>query len=197
MALRQGQLPIFIIILLALVFSSFKAIGVQNYEFVLYIGVIVFFFVLIYFTNEKTKLSNGVLWGLAVWALLHLSGGLLVVNGSVLYKFVLINIFENSNFIILRFDQFVHFFGFFIATFLCYDLIKPHLGGELTLKISFLIFLMSVGLGSINEVIEFMAVLIMPETGVGGYYNTLWDLVFNSLGSLLAILWINFHKSLA
>ena len=35
-------------------------------------------------------------------------------------------------------------------------------------------------------IIEFGAVLALPETGVGGYYNTAIDLVANGLGALLA-----------
>lgn len=42
------------------------------------------------------------------------------------------------------------------------------------------------GFGAANEVIEFLATIILPETNVGGYENTGWDLVANFVGSLLA-----------
>ena len=35
------------------------------------------------------------------------------------------------------------------------------------------------GFGALNEVVEFIAVLTIPETNVGGYENTGWDLVAN------------------
>ena len=43
------------------------------------------------------------------------------------------------------------------------------------------------GMGALNEVVEFMAVLNAPETGVGGYFNTALDLTFNMLGVLFAL----------
>jgi hypothetical protein len=34
----------------------------------------------------------------------------------------------------------------------------------------------------------------VPETGVGGYENTLWDLVFNLLGALAAVVVIGLRS---
>ena len=42
------------------------------------------------------------------------------------------------------------------------------------------------GFGALNEVIEFAATQLLPNTNVGGYVNTGWDLVFNLLGSTIA-----------
>ena len=44
------------------------------------------------------------------------------------------------------------------------------------------------GLGAVNEIIEFIAVLSFPDTNVGGYLNTSLDLVFNALGAMVAML---------
>ena len=46
------------------------------------------------------------------------------------------------------------------------------------------------GLGATNEVVEFAATLLMPETNVGGYMNTGWDLVSNLIGATTAATWI-------
>ena len=43
------------------------------------------------------------------------------------------------------------------------------------------------GGGAINELIEFGTVLALPETGVGGYDNTMMDFVFNLLGAQQAV----------
>jgi len=45
-----------------------------------------------------------------------------------------------------------------------------------------LVVLMGSGIGAVNEIIEFIAVKSVPETNVGGYDNTLWDLIFNLFG---------------
>jgi hypothetical protein len=44
------------------------------------------------------------------------------------------------------------------------------------------------GFGALNEVIEFIAVLTIPNTNVGGYENTGWDLVANLVGTIIAAL---------
>ena len=49
------------------------------------------------------------------------------------------------------------------------------------------------GLGSLNELIEFAATLTVPETNVGGYINTGWDLVSNCVGALTAVTLIWIH----
>ena len=41
-------------------------------------------------------------------------------------------------------------------------------------------------LGAGNEVVEFIATLVMPDTNVGGYENTGWDLVSNLIGTVIA-----------
>ena len=38
-----------------------------------------------------------------------------------------------------------------------------------------------------DEIIEFIAVLSVPDTNVGGYYNTALDLCFNALGAVIAV----------
>ena len=44
----------------------------------------------------------------------------------------------------------------------------------------------SLGFGALNEIVEFTAVLLVPETNVGGYMNTGWDLVSNFVGIIIA-----------
>ncbi len=129
------------------------------------------------------------LWGLTFWGMMHMCGGILRVDGEVLYSLQLI-----PNF--LRFDQFVHFFGFGIATLVCHHLLKSHLKSDLprSLTLAVLIVLMGSGVGAVNEILEFIAVKIVPETGVGGYENTMWDLVFNLLGALTAVAYLRLRS---
>jgi putative membrane protein len=53
---------------------------------------------------------------------------------------------------------------------------------------------MGSGLGAINEVLEFLAVVSVPDTNVGGYENTALDLVCNLLGALLAVIFLAFRR---
>jgi hypothetical protein len=47
-----------------------------------------------------------------------------------------------------------------------------------------------VGFGAINEMVEFLATRVVPDTNVGGFENTGWDLVANTVGAALAALWV-------
>jgi putative membrane protein len=43
------------------------------------------------------------------------------------------------------------------------------------------------GFSIINEIIEFLAAVNLPETGVGGYENTVLDMIFNLTGAAIAV----------
>ena len=45
--------------------------------------------------------------------------------------------------------------------------------------------MIGLGFGGLNEIIEFGATVISPNTGVGGYVNTALDLVADLIGALL------------
>ena len=49
------------------------------------------------------------------------------------------------------------------------------------------------GFGALNEVVEFIAVLCIPDPNVGGDENTGWDLVANFVGSVIAALALRFR----
>ena len=169
-------------------------LSIKNFEFVWYILITVGIFLLIVFTIQKSKFDDFILWGLTLWGLLHMLGGGLIVNGETLYKFI-IPIVQSGDFVILRFDQIVHFIGFGVGTFVGFHLIKPYLGKNTNWKVVYpLIVLIGMGLGVVNEIVEFIAVVTFPQTGVGGYYNTGLDLIFNTLGSIGAVFIIHYRR---
>jgi hypothetical protein len=50
------------------------------------------------------------------------------------------------------------------------------------------------GFGAMNEVIEFAATILVPQTNVGGYMNTGWDLVANLVGCAVAAVAIRLRE---
>ena len=52
----------------------------------------------------------------------------------------------------------------------------------------------SMGIGGLNEVIEFFLTLTLPETNIGGYINTGWDLVSNLAGVVVACCLIGWNR---
>ena len=127
--------------------------------------------------------------GLTLWGLAHMAGGGVRVGDGVLYSYVVVPLANSGELAILKYDQIVHFYGFGVATLVLWHVLRrnfPILDGTKTI-FAFAV-LGGMGLGAVNELIEFTAVLVFPNTNVGGYFNTALDLVFNTLGALTAAL---------
>lgn len=190
----KKYLPIIIFNLIYISGFSIYYLNKENYEFLLYVGVIILFFILLLSTIHKTKLSKFTLIGLSIWGLMHMSGGGLIINNDVLYNLILIPISDTLS--IFKYDQLVHAFGFGITTLLSYELLKPHLKTEKFQGAIILISIMAAsGFGALNEIVEFIATIITPETNVGGYINTSLDLVFNLIGATIAAIIIKISSS--
>jgi len=166
-------------------------ISIRNFEFLWYIGVIMFFFVLILFTLHRSRFDYVILAGLSLWGFLHLAGGSLMVDGGILYNWEVLPLFEVSGSTVLKFDHIVHSFGFGVSALVLYHLILPYLNNAVNWKVLFTIIVVAAaGLGALNEAVEFIAVIFVPETNVGGYTNTALDIVFNFLGAIVAVVLI-------
>ncbi|MEZ4156819.1 MAG: DUF2238 domain-containing protein [Candidatus Paceibacterota bacterium] len=184
-----------------LVFSAIYTVAFATYyiyqgdfEFLWYVAVLVGLFLLILFTLNRSKFDRVALWGLSLWGLLHMAGGGIVIGGNVLYAFTLIPFVTDGEMTILKYDQFVHMFGFGVATVVGWQLLSPHLLKTFSRKaIYFLLILIGAGFGVLNEIVEFIAVLSFPETGVGGYVNTSLDLVSNTVGAIAAVFFIHYY----
>lgn len=185
MLLTPRELPVLIANALYIPAFTVVALRTGNIEFLLYVAVVLVVGGLILWKQRTVRFGLPILWGLTLWGLLHMAGGNIRVGGGVLYGFQLIPRY-------LKFDQFVHCLGFGVATLVCHHLLRPLLreGAERRTVVYLLVLLMGTGFGAMNEIIEFVAVLTMPETGVGGYDNTMWDLAFNLLGAVLAVSWV-------
>lgn len=180
----RDDLPVILFSVLYMVVFVCVALTRKNYEFVLYAGVVVILAIWILAKQPTVRFGKLILWGLSLWGLLHMAGGNIRVGDSVLYNVQLIPA-------ILRYDQLVHALGFGTATLVCHHVLTgfmiPNLRPSASLVI--LVAMMGCGVGAVNEIVEFIAVKAMPETNVGGYENTLWDLVFNLIGSSIAAIW--------
>jgi putative membrane protein len=159
----------------------------ENYEFLSYVGVIILIIILMTCLNSRYNISLGSLLGLSIWGILHLAGGYFIIGENVLYGFWI--------FSFLRFDMFVHAFGFGFATLISYYIIKPSFNAKKNrIKLSIFLIFIGMGLGSLNEIVEFIMVVLLPKTGVGGYENTMLDIVFNTFGAIIAVIYINLKK---
>jgi uncharacterized membrane protein YagU involved in acid resistance len=164
----------------------------QNDEFVFYFLVMCVLIVAVGAVHFRVRLHIGALWGLSMWGLAHMAGGLMPVPESWPIKggsHVLYNWWIVPG--MLKYDQLVHAYGFGLVTWICWQSLRGAFRSRgLTVKPTFGLLALCVaggmGFGAANEVVEFTAALALPGTNVGGYENTGWDLVANLVGCLLA-----------
>ena len=188
--IRRELYPPFIATIAMLLIFTVIFLLRSNYEFVFYVVVVVFFVILLAVSDRHVKYPVWLIWLLFTWAALHMAGGGVVINGHVLYAQMLINL-VGEPYLILKYDQPVHAFGFAVATLVMFYVMKPHLKpGYGHFAIGLTAFAAGIGLGAVNEIVEFFAVVVMPSTNVGGYYNLALDLVSNAVGALFAVLLI-------
>lgn len=160
-----------------------------DYEFLGYLVVLILGFLIVFLTIEKTRFPYHILWGLSLWGLLHMAGGSVPVGDGVLYGYLILPIFDGGGeFVMFKMDQFIHMLGFGVTTLVMLRLLRNagFAGGHEVLA-AITAVIAAMGLGALNETIEFLAVVFVPDTGVGGYFNTSLDLIFNMLGATLAV----------
>ncbi|MDU8946705.1 DUF2238 domain-containing protein [Ovoidimarina sediminis] len=163
-------------------------ISIGNLEFIVYIATMLGLMALVGFTLKQAAYPVSMLWALSLWGLLHMAGGGLPIAGSVLYNLPLVPIMEVQDSVILKYDQAVHAYGFGVTAWLLHHLLTTHYPDTRgTWTAMSLPLFGAMGLGALNEMIEFSAVLAVPDTNVGGYINTALDLCFNALGALIAV----------
>lgn len=153
-----------------------------NVEFIYYTAVMLLSIAIILFINKHFHFYPVVLMSLSLLGLLHLLGGNAYIGEIRLYDLYLIPG-------IFKYDNFVHMTGSAIMTMLAYAMLNPIVGDDFkgqNLYFTLLLVAIAMGLGSINEIIEFVAVLVFDVSDmVGGYTNTLLDLIFNTIGSII------------
>ena len=165
----------------------------KNYEFVIYVGVIILFLILVSITFLRVAYSTVTLIGLTIWSLMHMAGGGVFIKNVRLYDIILIPL--SQTYPILRYDQVVHIFGFGIATLAMFELIRPHLKENLQhfVALSIVIIMAGLGVGAFNEIVEALVAATLPQSCVGGYENTALDLMSDLIGSILAMVFIKWQ----
>ena len=168
--------------LLALFIAAALARG--NTEFLFYASTLVILVGALFFIDRRFDFSSIALWGFDLWLLMHLLGGMGSIDGTRLYDVVLWPL-VGEPYDILRYDQFAHLFCYVVIAMLVWEVLVQSLAEGHRAMLAVLTVLAASGIGGLNEVIEFTAVVIVGSTGVGGYTNTALDLVANLLGAMM------------
>lgn len=137
-------------------------------------------FVVLVVLDARVRFSSWVLWIFCGWGFAHMAGGLVPVGSGVLYN-------TSLGVPLLRYDRVVHAVGFGTAAIACWQGLCSALGArpEVRAGLAALVALMGMGVGAVNEVVEFWASHAFAAN-VGGYQNTGWDLVANLIGCAVA-----------
>ena len=191
-------MPVAVFTAVYIVTASWFALQRGNSEFMLYIGVMLLLIPAVVWVHSRVLLNDAVLWGLSIWGFVHMAGGLVPVpeawpiegNTRVLYSWWIV---PDR----LKYDHVVHAYGFGLATWVCWQGMRAAIwrhgnGAVPSFGLMVLAASAGMGLGSLNELVEFAATLLVPETNVGGYLNTGWDLVANMCGAVTAatLIWM-------
>ncbi len=125
-------------------------------------------------TNVPPRLAMA----LAALAVLHLAGGLVRVGDDVLYN---ASLGAHAG----RYDHFVHAYGSFVGTLALWTLLGSPTADHHDRPVLIAVWVLAgLGLGAVNETIEFLSTVAHQGAHVGGYANTGWDLVSNVVGAL-------------
>jgi len=189
--LSAAEIAVLVFTLLYMLAWLISTVLLQNREFVFYFVVMCILIVAVGLVHLRVRFHPAALWGLSIWGLAHMAGGLMPIPSSwpilgeshVLYNWWIVPG-------LLKYDQLVHAFGFGVVTWICWQSLQSAFTNHGTIRPTLGLLTLCVaagmGFGAANEVVEFIATLTLPGTNVGGYANTGWDLVANSVGSVLA-----------
>jgi Predicted membrane protein (DUF2238) len=150
-----------------------------------YAAIMAILFVTVAVADRWVGFTTPLLWCLVTWAVLHMAGGLISTGTNrVLYN-------ESLGIPGIHFDRVVHAFGFGTATVACWQALRRYPPAPVpTVGLVVLAALAGLGLGALNETAEFLMTRLSSTTSIGGYRNTGFDLISNTIGAAIAAVWL-------
>jgi hypothetical protein len=133
----------------------------------------------------RVGLSTPTIWGLVVFALGHLAGGMVPVGDGVLYQLWLVDG-------VVRYDNLQHAVGFGFVGRAIWETLQRRLAPtdhDRPRVALWIVVLGATAAGSVNEIVEYLLTLVLPAHQVGGYDNTARDLIANLAGGLAVGWW--------
>lgn len=168
----------------AVYYIGFLVLGLAtgNGQVLYYAAFMALLLAVVAFWDSRRHFSDLVLWGLALWGAIHMAGGMVPVSGGrVLYNVWLLPF--------LRFDHLVHAIGFGFAGMAFWESVR-HTVDRTAASGAAMTMMGGLGFGALNEMVEFLITRVVPDTNIGEFENTGWDLVANTIGAALAALWV-------
>lgn len=189
MAMTGTQKALLLINIFLVLGFGLYYVHAANYEFVAYAGTIAVITAVLFGTLRYTKFPTYILLGITIWGVLHMLGGSLMTADGVLYAYRVYPFFDGGgDFYILKMDQVIHAFLYGVVGLMFWHLLRVVIAvrSHLFIVAAVAIFA-AAGFSILNEIIEFWAAMNIPGNGVGGYENTVLDLIFNMAGAFIAV----------
>jgi len=189
--MKKGlKLPVTLTYLFLLVMIIYN-FSIKNYEFLGYALVVGFLYFLLIKADKHYNFPLISIWLFSIWVVTHFLGGAVYIGSTKLYDYVLIPIL-GAPYHILRYDQLIHAYCYVAIGILVYFALKKHMKTDSKNSLIVFTILAAIGIGLLNEVIEFgMVIFADAAEAVGDYYNTAQDLVFNLIGAIIAAFYAN------
>ena len=189
MSLSKIQKSLLTVNILVVVGFGWYFLQALNYEFVAYAVTIALVTAVLFGTLKWSRFSTGIIVGVTIWGILHMLGGSVMTTDGVLYAWKIYPFFDGGGeFYILKFDQFVHAYLYGVVGLMFHHLLREVVGikthGAFVAAVA---IFAAAGFSILNEIVEFLAAVNLPETGVGGYHNTVLDMIFNLGGATIAV----------
>ena len=190
--IEKRMRPLAVMVAAYMIVGMYLVLSQWNIEFLYYWVVPVVEIGCVVWLTKHAFVPLWILWGLVLWGLVHMCGGTIMISpdwadpgsSGTLYNLRIAPWLP-------RYDQVVHACGFGLAAATGWCGIRTIMRPENSSAVAvwFTVWLVGMGVGAMNEVIEFIATQTMTWTNVGGYANTGWDLVSNCIGTAAAATW--------
>jgi hypothetical protein len=168
---------------LAVAISGFVAYGLAvDSPFVwIYVPITIVLAVAVFFIHRSVELSMSSLWWLVAAAIGNLAGGIYLIDGQPLYVKRLVGD--------IRYDKPFHTVATAIGAWAAYEVVaKWAVGRASRPAIAVAAVLVAAGLGALVEIVEFVGSIVIENANVGGYGDTMLDLVVNTAGGAAAVI---------
>ena len=129
----------------------------------------------------RAGLSRLTIWGLLLFGLGHLAGGMVPAGSGTLYQLWLVQD-------LVRYDNLQHAVGFGFVGRTTWEVLGRRLAPAPSDRpaVAWWVVVLGAGaFGAANEIVEYVLTLTLESTNVGGYDNTARDLVANLVGGVV------------
>ena len=190
MTLTRTQKALLAVNIFVVLGFSWYYLQALNYEFLAYAGTIAVVTAVLFGTLRWTRFSTSIILGVTLWGLLHMLGGSVQTVDGVLYAYRIFPFFDGGgDFYILKMDQVIHAFLYGVIGLMFYHLLREIIGIKShTILVAAIAIFAAAGFSIINEIVEILTEVNLQNTGVGGYHNTVLDMIFNLTGAAVAVI---------